>query len=88
MRYVAYLCIEREVRTPVPRHFLAPLALCREAVELSESDVEQLPSEVRDRLRGRGEVTVPIDRCRALLHRISKLNPPPESYVKIVAVLD
>lgn len=76
------------MQTPVPRHFLAPLALCREVGELSDSDVEQLPKEVRDRLRARGEAVVPIDRCRALIDKLRELSPPPESYVKIVAVLE
>ncbi len=59
MKYVAYLCKEKEVRVPVPRHFLAPLALCEEVAVLREETVlEVLGREALERLLRRGETIV------------------------------
>ncbi|HDI02280.1 MAG TPA: hypothetical protein ENF93_01400 [Ignisphaera sp.] len=51
MRVKVFLCIEREVETLVPRHHLAPLAICREVKEVELRDLEgKIPSAIIEKL--------------------------------------
>lgn len=60
------VCEERSVYTPVPRHFLAPIAVCREAPELADRVLGVLRESEIEALNRGDEVVIADERCRSL----------------------
>ncbi len=59
MKVVLYICSEREVETPIPRHYLPPISLCRELGMRDLDEIAQhLPHVLLEELRRRGEIRV------------------------------
>ena len=61
-----YVCEEREPQTPVPRHFLPPVAVCREVPDLVSRVLEILRSSEVEALERGDEVVIADERCREL----------------------
>ena len=77
-----YLCRERELRSVVPRHFVAPLAVCEEVKLLRLSDIpELLGSEEVTKLSSYGEVVVSK---RETMEKILGFRVEEPSYIRLV----
>ncbi len=59
MKVALYICSEREVETPIPRHYLPPISLCRELGMRDLDEIAQhLSKELLEELKRRGEIRV------------------------------
>lgn len=55
-RYTVYLCREKAVEQIVPRHHIAPLAICEQIKEVSEDEIKSLLGVVVDKVTDRDTI--------------------------------
>ena len=83
MKIKVYICVEREARSPISRHHVAPYSICEEKKETTIEEISQVINHsIIEKLKEKGEVIV-LD--KDLISLIAG-DVPEVSYIKLILV--